>query len=128
MARIHWVIIGGLIGVSFFAGFVYDVLPVYNHRIMVPAIASISFIAFYKLSEHIDSMERQGICRIPTMIVYGLHPLIGLVVGKILGIVGINKLSLYFIGFFLVVCITVCGAFAMKKMLITNFIFNGNRK
>lgn len=129
LARIHWVIIGVcLIVVSFLAGLVYDVLPVYNHRIMVPAIASISFVAFYKLSEHIGSMDRQGICRIPTMIVYGLHPLIGLVVGKILGIVGINKLSSYFIGFFLVACITVCGAFMMKKIPITNFIFNGNRK
>lgn len=129
LARIHWVILGVcLIGVSFLAGLVYDVLPVYNHRIMVPAVASITFVVFYKLSEHKDSMNRQVICRIPTMIVYGLHPLVGLVVGKVLGVVGINKLPSYFIGSFLVTCMTVCGAFMMKKIPITNFIFNGNRK
>lgn len=129
LARIHWVVIGAcLLVVSFLAGLVYDVLPVYNHRIMVPAIASISFVTLCKLSEHIDSMDLQGICRVPTMIVYGLHPLIGLVIGKMLGVVGINKLPSYFIGFFLVACITVCGAFIVKKIPITNFMFNGNRK
>lgn len=129
LARIHWSIIGGsLIVVSFLAGFVYDVLPVYNHRIMVPAIASISFILFYKLSECIDPIERQAICKIPTMIIYGLHPLIGVIVRKMLDIVGINKLSSYFIEIFLVICITVYGALIMKRIPITNFVFNGNRK
>ncbi|WP_138311372.1 MULTISPECIES: hypothetical protein [unclassified Clostridium] len=118
------------------AGLVFDVLPVYNHRIIVPAVASISFVVFYKLSKYMVSIEEQEIHRIcikrlrgvPTMIIYGLHPLIGLIVGKMLDVVGIKKLPSYFIMFFLVTCITVCGAFIMKKISIINFIFNGNRK
>ena len=114
-----------MIGVSFFAGFVYDVLPVYNHRIMVPAIASISFIAFYKLSEHIDSMERQGICRIPTMIVYGLHPLIGLVVGKILGdtvdtVIGCSNILKNAVGIVgIIVIIAICIGPIIKLTILT---------
>lgn len=125
-----------LIIVSVVAGLVFDVLPVYNHRIIVPAVASISFVVFYKLSKYMVSIEEQEIHRIcikrlrgvPTMIIYGLHPLIGLIVGKMLDVVGIKKLPSYFIMFFLVTCITVCGAFIMKKISIINSIFNGNRK
>lgn len=128
-ARIHWVILGFiLIIVSFLAGLAFDILPVYNHRIMVPAVAAISFVAFYKLSKHMVLIGGLGVYRIPTMIIYGLHPLIGIVVGRMLDVVGINKMLSYFIMFFLVTCITICGAIIMKKIPITNFIFNGNRK
>ena len=117
-----------LIIVSFLAGLAFDILPVYNHRIMVPAVAAISFVAFYKLSKHMVLIGGLGVYRIPTMIIYGLHPLIGIVVGRMLDVVGINKMLSYFIMFFLVTCITICGAIIMKKIPITNFIFNGNRK
>lgn len=117
-----------LIIVSLLAGFAFDILPVYNHRIMVPAVACISFVAFYKLTKHMVSIGEQGAYRIPTMIIYGLHPLIGIVVRRMFDVVGINKMLSYFIMFFLVTCITICGAIIMKKIPITNFIFNGNRK
>lgn len=129
LARINWGTIGFiLIIVSFLAGLAFDILPVYNQRIMVPAVAFISFVAFYKLSKYMISIGGRGAYRIPTMIIYGLHPLIGMVVGRMLDFIEINKMLSYFIMFFLVTFITVCGALIIKKIPISNFIFNGNRK
>lgn len=81
-----------------------------------------------KADEQFNTIGAQGEYRIPTMITYGLHPLIGIVLGRLLDVVGINKMLSYFIMFFLVTCFVVCGAIIMKKIPIMNFIFNGNRK
>ena len=108
-------------------GLTYDVLSLFNKWIFVPIIAALVFILLVKISEKLPERVKSIISKIPTMVVYGLHPFIGLIVGTIFEKLPYQGLLHYVISFLLSVIITSCLALILRQNKLLNFLFNGDR-
>ena len=127
LSKLHTCLIGGLLIVfSILEGYAFDVWSIFNKRIFIPIIAVLTFILLLKISRKMQN-EELFISKIPTMIVYGLHPLIGLIVGKTLGILNLHSLVCYVIGFIFSAVITCFLALLLRKNKLLNLLFNGDR-
>lgn len=128
LGRMHLCLIGGLLIIfSVLEGYAFDDWQIFNKRIFIPVIAVLTFILLLKFSGKIQDEKELFISKIPTMIVYGLHPFIGLIVGKTLEILHLQSLVCYMIGFIFNAVITCFLALLLRKNKLLNLLFNGDR-
>lgn len=113
--------------------FLFDgIVHVFNKRILVPVIALLALILLVRMARYFDVQNHfkqiQFIFRIPTMVIYGVHPFVGLVVGRILAVISVPEIVKYFVSFVLVVAISNIAAIIVARIKVLNFVFNGNRR
>lgn len=102
LSKINTYLLCGMLFIfSILEGLTYDVFSVFNERIFIPVIAIFVFILLVKISEKLQ-VEKTLISKIPTMIVYGLHPFIGLVVDDVATIIFSRLSTIY--NFFCAMC------------------------
>lgn len=123
---------------SVLAGLIFDgKISASNQRIVVPVVTLLVFslinvfCSCKKNSANLtwggDKFLGRFIKDIQTMVVYGLHPFVGIVIGRILSTLNLHGLLLYFVSFLLVTLITCYISIIINKLKILNFLFNGNR-
>lgn len=118
-----WIIFG------FVGSLLFDErIPVFNHRIAVPFIT----LAFLLFALNIVQKLKWGgyrtriVNRIPTMVMYGIHPLVGMILIHIIP-KNIPILPAYFIRMIINVLISSCTAIIVKKINPLCYCLNGNR-
>ena len=124
-----YVIIPAFLGAGYVSAMFFDEFwQVFNHRIMIPVVTAAFLILVVKIASEIQKkdVEIRFIDRIPTMIIYGIHPMVGLVLSKIMG-QRLPVLLSYFGMMILNFVLSSLIAVLIKKIKPLSVVFNGNR-
>ena len=108
-------------------GIIYDLVPVFNKRILVPFVAFFAFILFDKISVKFENSKIK-LDKISTMAIYGIHSLIITIITRVLNLFHLPGLLLYFAVFCGTAVISVLAGIIFKKIKILNLAFCGGRK
>lgn len=114
----------GTLDTMIFAGFI----PCFNERIAVPFVTVLTLILFLKVADRHPDMKLGFLPSIPTMVVYGIHPLVALAVLKVLERLPIPMMAVYLLRVILTLAVSCGAAVLIRKIKPFNFLFNGNRK
>lgn len=124
---IPWVVIVVLVvGFSVLGSIVFDeLLPAFNNRVVVPAVFACILFLFIKLGDRFAQIAKP---RTSTMILYGVHPVIGIVLNEVL----FARLQLGALVQFLLSIITVMAgsfmaAWVIRRIKPIHRILSGNR-
>lgn len=102
-------------------------LPFFNENFGSPLVATFLVILFLKIANDHAGARSRLIGAVPTMIVYGAHPIITLVLLHLLELLPIPMLLVFFLRFVLTVVISCAVALIIKKIKPLYIILNGNR-
>ena len=122
-----YLLCGILFAFSILEGLTFDVFTGFNNRIFIPVVAFFVFILLVKISEKLQDTAKPLISKVPTMVVYGLHPFIGTVISRVLQKLHFQGLVQYITSFVLCATITCCLALLLQKNKLLNILFNGDR-
>lgn len=107
-------------------GLVYEeYILTFNKRCIVPIVAIALWALLYKIYSLKNNIKVPE--KISTMIIYAIHPFIGLVVGKVLGVLPIPLIVSYFVGFLVCVILSCVTALIMRYIKPIYWVFSGNR-
>lgn len=118
--------VAALVLFSFAESLFFDgILESFNSRCLVPLV----FVAFLgtmlKLCETKKHLPR---ARVSTMIIYGIHPLCGIILGRlILGRIALPNIAHYALSFVCVTALAWGAGFVMKHIKPIYAVFSGNR-
>ena len=111
---------------SILGGMVYEgYINTFNERCIVPFVA----IALWALLYKINSVKKD--IKVPekvsTIIIYAIHPFIGMVTGRLIGLLSLPTIISYLAGF--VICTIICCAISLIIRYIKPiyWVFSGNR-
>ncbi len=124
-----FVIIPLFLGAGYVSGMFFDEYwKVFNHRIMIPVVTAAFLILVTKIAMVIQ--EKGGKVRviplIPTMIIYGIHSMVGLLLTKVIG----QRLPIMLSYFGIMIfnfALSSLIAVLIKKIKPLSVVFNGNR-
>lgn len=102
-------------------------LPFYSENFGVPFVAAFLLILFLKIANDHAGARSRLIASVPTMIVYGIHPIITLILLHLLERLPIPMLAVFFLRFILTAAISCVAALIIKKIKPLYIILNGNR-
>lgn len=111
---------------SFFESCLFsEIIRSFNKRILVPFVFITFLFMMIKICENFQEVKPSYVS---TMVIYGIHSLIGLVLGFIvMGRIGLPLLVKYFACIILVTALSFFAGYIMKKIPIIYRIFSGNR-
>ena len=117
---ILYVVFGILSGLTF-----DEYIPMFNHRCFVPFVAISLWALLYKiylLNHNIRVPEK-----ISTMIIYGIHPIVGMVTGMAIGMLQVPSLVYYILWFISTTLLSCLAAYIMRFIKPVFWVFSGNR-
>lgn len=103
-------------------------IPFYNERFGVPFVAVFLMILCLKFANDHAGVKPRRIRSIPTMVVYGIHPVIELVLLHLLERFPIPTMVIFLLRFLLTMALSCGAAVVIKKIKPLNVVLNGNRK
>ncbi|MDO4469079.1 MAG: acyltransferase [Bacillota bacterium] len=103
---------------------IYDlIIPVFNIRIFVPIIALGMLVLLIKLYDKVEVK-----LNVSTMLIYGIHPLIGILIGKtIWKVIKMPALGEFFFSWIINIFLSCIIAIIIRKIRPLNRILSGNR-
>lgn len=116
-----------LLATSVGESLIYDFDVVVNKRLFVPIISASFLVLLCWLAGKKQVKLPMALMRIPTMVVYGVHPFIGIVCGRGLQRLNMPAILHYCVAFALCAFLSCVVAVQVKKVKILNYLFNGNR-
>lgn len=109
-----------------FSGFIYgEYIKTFNNRCMVPLVALSLWALLFKIYTLKSDIKAPN--RISTMVIYGIHPIVGMVVRTVFGFLSLPSLVHYVLWFVLTVLLSCFAAFLMRYLKPIHWVFSGNR-
>lgn len=117
---------GLCVAFSFICSLFFDeVIPVFNTRCIVPFVFITFMLLMINLCEKITFVPS---CAISTMFLYGVHSLVGLILGEVfLDALPISALLKYGVSFILVTVVSLGIGYVLKFVKPLYRVFSGNR-
>lgn len=102
-----------------------EVIVAFNSRCMVPFVFVFLLLALLKLCSTRKKLPKASVS---TMILYGIHPLCGVVLGRlVLGRIQLPNAAHYFLSFACVAALSWAVGLVMKQIKPIYAVFSGNR-
>lgn len=107
-------------------GMIYDgYIPAFNNRCLVPLIAISLWAFLYKICQKYKNIKIPE--NVSTMLVYTIHPFVGLLVGKLLGILPLPKIGYYFLWFLITATLSCVAVLIIRRIKPIYRLLSGNR-
>lgn len=108
------------------SGLIYDeYISAFNHRCFVPFVAISLWALLYKIYSLKNNIKVPE--KISTMIIYGIHPIVGMVTGMAIGMLKVPSLVYYVLWFISTTLLSCLAAYIMRFIKPIFWIFSGNR-
>lgn len=119
-----WVIT--YLGLGVLGGIIYqEYIPIFNQRCIIPLIALSLWALLYKICDVKKDIKIPK--NVSTMIVYAIHPIVGMVVGMGLEMLTLPKIVHYFAWFAITTLCSCIASVVMKYIKPVHWVFSGNR-
>lgn len=102
-----------------------EYIQTFNKRCIVPLIAISLWALLYKICQTHKNIKVPE--KVSTMIVYAIHPFIGMIVGTILGLLQLPDIVYYFVGFAIIALVSCIASLIMRLIKPVYWVFSGNR-
>lgn len=117
LSYIFFSVIGGMVYEGYIASF--------NNRCIVPFVAIAMWALLYKICSTKKNIKVPE--KVSTIIVYAIHPIVGMVLGRVLSILQMPPIIGYFVGFIICAFISCLASVLMRYIKPVYWVFSGNR-
>lgn len=102
-----------------------EYIATFNKRCVVPLIAISLWALIYKICQNHKDIKVPE--KVSTMIVYAIHPFVGMIVGTVLGMLALPNLIHYFVWFVITAILSCVTSLIIRLIKPIHWLLSGNR-